>query len=196
MAATLATEAQYEAWADGVGLSSTPAGLADALERATAELQAHCAREFVPSPVSGSATETRQVVGDGTNVLWIPDLLSLSSLAVGDVDPGAYRLAPEGQTPATHLVRTVGVWAVGTVVCVTGRFGYAEQTALPVAVVEACCMLAAVRLHATADWSGAVSGASKVTVINVTVDVASAGAGLSRKRQDALDLVRPYRRLF
>lgn len=196
MAETLATEAQYEAWAATVGLSSTPAGLLAALEGATAELQSHCGREFLPSPVSGSETETRQVVGDGTNVLWIPDLLSLSSLAVGDVDPGAYRLAPEGQTPATHLVRTVGVWTAGTVVYLTGRFGYAEQTALPAVVVEACCVLAAARLHASADWSGAVSGASKVTVINVTVDVASAGAGLARKRQEALDLVRPYRRLF
>ncbi len=187
MSTTIASTEQYATWAGGQGLTPAPTGLEAALAQATAELQAFCGREFLPSPLDEDETETRTYYGDGGYTLWIDDALTVASIACGGAAVSDYTTRG---TPITHLVRSAYAWTSDAAVQVTGRFGYAEVAALPAPLVEACCILAALRLSNT--WDNL--GVKRTTVINVTVEYSTDGR--EAKRQEALALARPYRRIF
>ena len=70
----------------------------------------------------------------------------------------------------------------------TGRFGYAEQAALPGAVVEACCMLAALRVQ-PGDEPWTKWGISQVQVLNVNVKMTEPGEQIKARRAEAYALV-------
>lgn len=194
---TIATEAQYADWAEALGLDPAPNGLAAALAMATREVQDFCGREFLPSPEAPEATEACQVIGDGTNVLFIPDCLTLVGVSCNGAPVSDYRREPPGETPITRLVRRSYRWPDGGVVTLAGRFGYAEQADLPAVVVEACCMLAATRLLSAQEWGAGERGIRRQRVLNVDIEYETQpGGGLAGKREAALALLKPYRRMF
>lgn len=194
---TIATAAQYANWAETQGLDPAPGGLAGALATATREVRDFCRREFLPSPEAPETTETRQVIGDGTTVLFIPDCLTLVSVSCNGAPVSDYRREPPGATPITRLVRRSYRWPDGGAVTLTGRFGYAEQADLPAVVVEACCMLAATRLLSAQEWGVGERGVKRQRVLNVDIEYETQpGGGLAGKREAALALLKPYRRMF
>jgi hypothetical protein len=192
---TLASTAQYAAWAALYGLPTAPTGIALALAQATDELQQFCGRKFLPSPAAAETTEARQYLGNGASVLLIDDCLTLTSITCAGAPVTDHQKEPLGETPTTRLRRTDYTWTEGAVIIVTGRFGYAEQAALPAAVVEACCMLAALRCNDAASW--AHLGVSSVQAGSLArVDFFGSSTVQDAKRAAALALARPYRRNF
>jgi hypothetical protein len=190
---TLASTAQYAAWAAMYGLATAPTGMALALAQATAELQGFCGRDFLPSPAAVNTTEARQYLGNGAAVLVIDDCLTLTSITCAGAPVTDHQKEPLGETPTTRLRRTDYTWTEGAVIIVTGRFGYAEQAALPAAVVEACCMLAALRCNDGASWAHlGVKSVQAGSLARVDYD----NSGQDPKRAAALALARPYRRNF
>jgi len=188
-ATTIASADQYATWASGQGLAAAPAGLAEALAQATAELQNFCGRDFLPSPSDYDETETRTYYGNGGYTLWIDDALTVASVTCAGAAVSDY--ITKG-APITQLVRSAYPWTSNAAVAVVGRFGYAEQAALPAPLVEACCILAALRLAGSGNWDKL--GIKRTTVINVTIEFSAEGR--EAKRQEALSLARPYRRIF
>jgi len=191
---TIASEDQYKAWAAGQGITTAaPANLATLLAASTSELQRYCGREFLPSPAAVGQTETRAFLGRGGRTLPIDDALTISAVTVAGstISPNLY--VSRGQ-PITSLVFQPSAgceWPDGVQVLVTGRFGYAEQASLPPDLVEACCQLTALRAL-RGGWGHL--GTGRVTVINVTVE--SNDADYARRRDEALALAAPYRRLW
>lgn len=193
---TIASAAQYQAWAVRYGLATAPTGLAASLAEATCEIQEYCGREFLPSPTAADTTETRVVMGTGGQTLYIPDALRLESVTVGGLTLSPNLYAERG-TPITKLVllSRLSEWIRNAEVTLVGRFGYAEQAALPASLIEACCMLAALRLNDSASWTHL--GVRSVTAGGLAkVDYAEEGTSFEAKRQTALALLRPYRRDF
>lgn len=210
---TLASAEQYAAWAAGVGITSAaPSNLADLLASATAQLQQYCNREFLPSPADPDEAETRTYYGDGGVTLYIADALTLDSVAVGSTALSAdcYRAVgvpvekleyrPSTGFPSTDnypsvYPRGASGWAAGAAITVTGRFGYAEQAALPADLVEACCALAALRALDGASWQNLGVKSVQAGAI-AKVEYAQDGTQVASKRESALALVNPYRRLY
>ncbi len=203
---TIASTAQYASWAASQGITSgTPANLAALLAGATAQLQRYCGREFLPSPADPTKTESRTFLSEGGLTLRIDDALEVTAVAIGTSEVGAslytacgtpitaLKLNPAKEYYGTGLAYWPGLreWPLGAAVTVTGRFGYAEQAALPQDLVEACCMLAAVRALG-GGWNDL--GVRRVSVINVTVDYGDTAA--PQKVAEALALAAPYRRHF
>lgn len=209
---TLASTTQYAAWAAMYGLATAPAGLAAALAYATAEIQGYCNREFLPSPTTLETTEARTYYGDGGRTLYIADALTLASVAVAGavLSADCYRAVgvpiekleyrPSAGFPSTDnypsvYPRGAGGWAAGAAIIVTGRFGYAEQCALPAGVVEACCALAALRVTDGASWGNL--GVKSVQAGSIAkVEYAEGGVTVDSKRAAALALTNPYRRMY
>jgi hypothetical protein len=215
---TIATALQYMAWATSKGLDGEPAGLELALEQATADVQCKCGRDFVPSPEDPANTETRQVLGDGGVTLFIPDALSISKVECQGFSVGTWAAEPPGSTPITALTLPRGglsyydpygyqtaaaydgapvqrTWPEGYPIAITGRFGYAELTDFPADLIEAACILTAIRVLDGTSWQNAASGASRISVINVTVDVDTKSSGLSQKQAQAYQILRDYVRM-
>ena len=191
--ATIATTAQYFSWEILQGIDTNPNGLDLALAQATAEIQRICGREFLPSPAASGETESRILVGDGTKLLFVPDALNIVSVSSTSIS--TWRA--EQATPITYIELTSGVFLEGATVTLTGRFGYAEQAALPADLVEACCMLAAVRLSGAAEWSNVQSNVKRQKVMDVDIEYFEGSkSNLQAKRDQAIELIIQYQRLF
>lgn len=212
---SIITPEQYAAYARAAGLEPAPAGLEDAIEKSSADALRIAGREFVPSPASADATETRTFRGTGNLTLYIDDCLAVSSVAIDGVGITDYRaIAVERPLPILALERSGSIdgdglprvsssapqyrWPAGSVVTVTGRFGYAEQAELPADLVEAIAALTALRLVAGPSlWQQATEGSSRITVLNVTIDdKPTAGSALDTIRKDAERVLRGYRRIM
>jgi hypothetical protein len=207
---TIASVAQFAAWRARVGLPATMIGEADALAEATAELQGYCGRQFLPSPTDPTATETRTFSGDNGRTLFIDDCLTIASVTIEgtevastlydgwgapierlELKTGTLLNYPYSFGGVGYAPRAYGVWLRGASVIVTGRFGYAEQSAFPANLVTACCILAATS-NLSGFWDSI--GIKRMTVIHVTVELD--GADPETRRQAAFGLAAPYRRLF
>lgn len=208
MSTTLATDNELSTWATANGVTLPSAGHAEALERATAEVQTYCGRAFVMSPSDGGADEARTFNGNGEPELGIDDLLEITSVTISDdaVDSTGYKLHGAGTLPYTSIERSttttfetqVGgytvpanyVWTEGSAnIEITGLWGYAST--VPAPVVEACCMLAALRLLGGSGWGQL--GISATDVLNVSIKF-DGGARTSALRKAALEQCRAYRR--
>lgn len=193
-------------WLASVGLSDVPGVQATALAYAISEAQRYCGRGFTYDPADAGADVARTFAGDDTPTLIIDDLLAITSLSVAGsaIGSGSYRLEAAGSSPylyatrlASDLVTTDGntigrglsVWSAGSTITITGQWGYAATTPEP--VIEAVCMLAACRLLSGDDWS--MASIKRTSVLAVTVE--RNPDGLAKKRKEALDLLRPFRRL-
>ena len=209
--ALLVTTTDLAAWAaaHGVTLPSGSTLQETALTAAIAQAQVACGRKFA-IPASDDDTEEHDFPGNGEPVLNIDDLLQLDSITVDGGEALAeytftldavltrpyvsitrYGQYAHFDTTLQYAENPLGVWTRGTIITVTGLWGYAA--ALPADVQESICALAAVRLLGANDWSSL--GISKTTVINITVEYApSTGSRLAQKQTEALTLLRPHRR--
>ena len=193
------TPDQYAAYATMNGLDTAPPSLTDAIAKASVEAVQLSGREFTPSPADPAATETRTYRGSSRFMLYIDDALSIASVTLGGVSVTDYSgVALEG-LPIVALERTLERWTSCAEVAVTGRFGYSEQAALPEDVVEAVCILTALRLVAGPtlwDQAGSVDDA-KVTVLNVTLDSSKPvnRDAIADLRKSAEKTLRGYRRM-
>ena len=209
------TTDQYAAFATTNGLPTNPAGLADAIEKATAEAVTIGGRVWVPSPLAAGQTETRTYRGNGDYILYIEDALSIASVAQDGVQVTDWRGIAREAFPIVAIERAAVVvtteprvvtgqpaarWTNGVEIAVTGRFGYSELAQLPADVIEATCALTALRLiGGVALWTAAQNtDDAKITVLNVTIDNSKpngATAALAEIRTQAERTLRGYRRI-
>lgn len=208
----IVTITDYSTWLSSVGLSAITPNQA-ALDYAIEEARAACGRSFTYSPADGGADEARTFAGSGEPTIVIDDLLTCSAISYTGADlgtaamaTGTYTLEAAGSSPYIYLVRqrslalsgyvdnrryiAPGVWPEASTITITGQWGYAATTPKP--VVEAICMLAAVRLLSGGDWTNA--GIKRTQVLNVTVDFAQ-GNSLEAKVVEAKGKLRDFARI-
>lgn len=207
---SLATLAQLDAWAvmAGAELPANATARQAALDKATVEVQNHCGRTFTYSPADGGADEARTFAGNDEPTLDIDDLLAVTSVVYNGTVLAAtdYNLlSGDNAAPYFYLERAVsvildtsagevtvtkgGVWAVGYDVVITGQWGYAAT--VPEPVVEACCMLAALRLLGGDRWNALGVKSTSVLSVSVTYDAAL----VREMRAEALGKLRNYCRI-
>jgi len=204
---TLATTAEFASWQNRTGLTLT-GSVAEALRFATREVQRLCGRRFLRSPTDGDADEERTFSGAGKAVLVIDDLLVCAAVTLDSeaMDSSCYQTIGLGAAPYLYLkrlssstVETIGgaytdvspsAWPAGTGnVVITGSWGYAAT--VPDDVIEATCILAAIRLKSQASWDNV--DVKRTSVINVTIEYDS--GGLDKKHQEAERKLREYVRI-
>lgn len=206
---SLATLEQFDAWAvmTGATLPANVTARQTALDKATVDIRDHCGRSFTYSPADAGADEARTFVGNAEPTLDLDDCLSVGSVALdgSSLDDTSYRADAVGASPYIYLVRVrnnsslyldetpvvyyLGTWPVDSVITVTGQWGYAA--AVPDAVVEACCMLAALRMLGGDGWNALNVKTTAILSVSVTYDLAMA----KEKRAEALGLLRKYKRI-
>lgn len=142
-----ATLEQVKDLLKGVGLevlgdaAEQDAQIQGAVEAASAQVDVLTGRTFIAS------AGTRAFDGPGTEVLVLPDLLSLSAWSEDGVSrpTSELLLGPPDGTPKTHARRVSGRFARGRAnLRLTGVWGYAES--VPAPVQRACALLAAAAL--------------------------------------------------
>ena len=116
-------------------------GVQAALEAATARLEAATGRTLT----ADSADVTLTVEGNGSPTLFLPDMLSVTTIAIDGVTVPSteYRLLPLNSTPKTQAIRKFGLTWYGPDLCtitVTGKRGYRDP--VPADLVDLAYALA------------------------------------------------------
>ena len=185
----LIPEVDLSAFGDQYALADTLTEIAGA---ASDDVDAMCRRTFVPP------TQAAEKVfdGDGTSLMFVPDLLRLDSLSVnGTVQPGA-RAYPSSGPPYAWIATGYRFPAGAGNVHVTGLWGFGDAVPTTVARATACLGAAEVLSRLQAQRGQGASAQVMGLAREEYPDGGPWSERINDLRSTAGRLLVPYRRLM
>lgn len=162
-----------------------------AADQATEQVDALAGRTFT------STTETRVFDGPGTDFLWLPDLISLTSWSEEGEERAADEMVlyPLHGSPKLWARRSSGRFtAERAALSLTGQWGYAAT--VPAAVSRACALLAAAAILRRLGPSESLGTSATVQgALSERYEGGAYAADEARYEREAETLLAPYRRV-